>query len=161
MAAVCQPDAAKPLNKVSRAAASSRCIGCGSNWAANRLMSSSVTLIEPLLNFMPSAKSSNHSIFPAFRMHITEAIRSTPVVPYHAKRKRTRRAACEHPSYAWLARPSRRVLLLPPPLHRPFKLRGGMIRGPDRFVFLALKLDEVGGGERVLSGLIELHAAIA
>src|SRR5881227_2281006 len=62
MAAVCQPDAAKPLNKVSRAAASSRCIGCGSNWAANRLISSSVTLIEPLLNFMPSAKSSNHSI---------------------------------------------------------------------------------------------------
>src|SRR3954462_8488553 len=62
MAAVCQPEAAKPLNNVSRAAASSRCIGCGSNSAAKRLMSSSLTLSAPLLNFMPSVKASNHSI---------------------------------------------------------------------------------------------------
>src|SRR3954467_10989882 len=127
MPAVCHPDAAKPLNKVSRAAASSRCMGCGSNSAANLLMSSSVTLIVPLLNFMPSVRSSNHSIM------------------------------CERSGSGghqrWGTCPS---WLLPPSLHRVLELRGRAVFRPYRLVFLALKLDQVGRRERVLPGLVEL-----
>ena len=62
MAAVCQPDAASPLNAVFLAAASSKWNGCGSNSAANRLISSLVTKTSPLLKRIPNARSSNHSI---------------------------------------------------------------------------------------------------
>src|SRR4051812_24214378 len=56
-------------------------------------------------------------------------------------------------------RPRRAGLL--PPLVREKQLRGGVLLGPDRDVLAALELDEVGGGERVLPGLVELDAAIA
>src|SRR6201988_3383354 len=94
MPAVCQPEAANPLNKVWRAAASSRCIGCGSNSAANRLMSSSVTLRVPLLNFMPSAKSSNHSIISDPRTAAQWFVRTTDgrVVSLSGDRHRYARA---------------------------------------------------------------------
>src|SRR5437868_2937317 len=118
MAAVCQPEAAKPLNNVLRAAASSRCIGCGSNSAANRLMSSSVTLTVPLLNVMPSVKSSNHSIIEY------SGFDSSP--------------GC--------SRARSGPVLLPPSLHGVFELRGRAIFRPHRFVFLAVQLDEVGRG---------------
>src|SRR5690349_4618415 len=62
IAAVCHPEAARPLNAVFAAAASSRCIGCGSYSAAKRLMSPSVICTFPLLKRIPNARSSNHSI---------------------------------------------------------------------------------------------------
>src|SRR4030081_32983 len=62
MAAVCQPDAARPLNTGFSAAASSKGNGCGSNSAANRFISSVVTLTSPVLKRIPNARSSNHSI---------------------------------------------------------------------------------------------------
>src|SRR6478735_11215317 len=62
IAAVCHPEAARPLNGVFAAASSSRCIGCGSYSAAKRLMSLSVICTCPLLKRIPSARSSNHSI---------------------------------------------------------------------------------------------------
>src|SRR5260370_27042249 len=62
MAAVCQPEAASPLNAVFSAAASSKWKGCGSNSAANRLISSLVTETSALLKRIPNARSSNHSI---------------------------------------------------------------------------------------------------
>src|SRR6266436_5600334 len=61
MAAVCHPDAASPLKMVFSAATSSRWNGCGSNSAANRLMSSLEIVVSPLLKRIPSFRSSNHS----------------------------------------------------------------------------------------------------
>ena len=62
MAAVCQPDAASPLNAVFSAAASSKWNGYGSNWATNRFMSSLLTETSPLLKCIPNVRSSNRSI---------------------------------------------------------------------------------------------------
>src|SRR5262249_43350068 len=47
IAQVCQPDAHRPPTIVARAASSSRCMGCGSNSAANALMSSALTSWRP------------------------------------------------------------------------------------------------------------------
>ena len=44
---VCQPEAPKPPSMVALAAASSRCIGCGSNSAAKATISSRVTSRGP------------------------------------------------------------------------------------------------------------------
>ncbi len=48
IAQLCQPDAHSPPTMVARAASSSRCIGCGSNSAANSLISSAVTVLRPV-----------------------------------------------------------------------------------------------------------------
>jgi hypothetical protein len=62
IAAVCHPDAARPLKNALAAVSSSKCIGCGSNSAAKRLMSGAVIRASPVLNCIPMARSSNHSI---------------------------------------------------------------------------------------------------
>src|SRR6478609_10222023 len=74
MAAVCQPDAASPLSMVFLAAISSKWNGCGSNSAANRVISSLVTGNSPVLKRIPNARSSNHSIiFPHLRAQFDQA----------------------------------------------------------------------------------------
>ena len=55
---VCQPDAPSPPSMVPRAASSSRCIGCGSNCAANPIISSRVTRRGPYSAVQPGEKSS-------------------------------------------------------------------------------------------------------
>src|SRR5262249_30698141 len=61
IAQVCQPDAHNPPTSVARAASSSRCIGCGSNSAANALISSALTSWRPYSLTWPTAKSSQKS----------------------------------------------------------------------------------------------------
>src|SRR4051794_40819267 len=71
IAAVCQPDAARPPRMVFFAASSSRWNGCGSYSDAKRMMSSFDTVIASLLKRMPSFRSSNHSIIaPSLTSHI-------------------------------------------------------------------------------------------
>jgi hypothetical protein len=53
-AAVCQPLAARPLNKVALAASGSRWNGCGSNSPAKRTISSAVTDTGPAVNRWPT-----------------------------------------------------------------------------------------------------------
>src|SRR5262245_28880252 len=58
MAQVCHPDAASPRNMVVRAKSSSMCMGCGSNSAANAMISSRVTNRGPNSATLPTTKSS-------------------------------------------------------------------------------------------------------
>ena len=58
IAQVCQPDAHRPPTRLERAASSSRCMGCGSNSAANALISSAVTSRGPYSVTWPGVKSS-------------------------------------------------------------------------------------------------------
>src|ERR1700722_1173901 len=58
IAQLCQPEAHRPPTMLARAASSSRCIGCGSNSAANALISSAVTSYGPYSVTWPGAKSS-------------------------------------------------------------------------------------------------------
>src|SRR2546430_17718027 len=51
--------------------------------------------------------------------------------------------------------------LLLPTLHRPIELGGRRLVRPYQLIGLVLELDEVGGGEGVLTGLVELHAVVA
>jgi len=55
---LCQPDAASEPSMLVRAAASSRCIGWGSNAAANYTISSRVTSRGPNSDTLPALKSS-------------------------------------------------------------------------------------------------------
>src|SRR4051794_28091135 len=48
-----------------------------------------------------------------------------------------------------------------PRLHRPFQFGGRRAVGPDQLVGLILELDQVGRGQNVLAGLVELDALIA
>src|SRR3984957_11454005 len=54
----CQPEPARPLSIEREAASSSRCIGCGSNSAANASISSRVTRRGPKVPKWPGGKSS-------------------------------------------------------------------------------------------------------
>src|SRR5580698_1680593 len=54
----CQPEPDRPFSIEREAAASSRCIGCGSNSAANASISSRVTWRGPKLPKWPGGKSS-------------------------------------------------------------------------------------------------------
>ena len=48
-------------------------------------------------------------------------------------------------------------------LRQPFignsSLRGGAVLRPHRLIFLAVQLDQIGRGQRVLPGVVELDAA--
>src|SRR5262245_1791017 len=55
---VCQPEATRPPNKVARAAASSRCMGCGSYSAAKATISARVMSRDPHSVTWPGLKSS-------------------------------------------------------------------------------------------------------
>src|ERR1700744_3675567 len=61
----CQPEPASPFNIERDAAASSRCIGCGSNSAANSRISSAVTCHGPKRPKWPGLKSSKTNVFMA------------------------------------------------------------------------------------------------
>src|SRR5580698_2168832 len=59
----CQPEPARPFSIEREAAASSRCMGCGSNSAAKARISSAVTCRGPKRPKWPSLKSSKKSAF--------------------------------------------------------------------------------------------------
>src|SRR5690606_3277203 len=56
---LCQPDAESPPRILALPAASSRCIGCGSNSEAKAMISAADTVLEPRSMEEPSTKSSN------------------------------------------------------------------------------------------------------
>ena len=87
----CQPEPDSPLSIERLAAASSRCIGCGSNSPANSMMSSRVTWRGPNVPKRPGLKSSNVNVvmmgkfcrrearmWPLFAAISTRTMRMTP-----------------------------------------------------------------------------------
>ncbi len=62
IAAVCQPLATRPPNRLALAAASSRWKGWGSNWAAKALISAASTVSELLTKVWPTTMSSKSSL---------------------------------------------------------------------------------------------------
>src|SRR5689334_13454020 len=85
--AVYQPLAASRPNTLSRAAASSRWNGCGSNSAAKALHPSSVKVTEPVANLRPTARSSRYRTRRiSMRHRVDDVVDAEPV-----RRRRHRR----------------------------------------------------------------------
>ena len=87
MPQVCQPDAESPPSMVSRAAFSSRCIGCGSNSAAKATISSRETGRGPYCANRPGLKSSkwifDTGIFPDKAEACSPALRDPSIAAVH------------------------------------------------------------------------------